>query len=199
MRETLLLYNQCMQTSLRTARLILRRWKQPDIKPFAAMNSDPEVMEFFPSVLSLEQSVDMVKSIEDRFDKEGYGLWAVEIEDTGEFVGFVGLSQPKFDTHFTPCVEVGWRIARRHWGKGYAPEAAKEALRDGFERLDLSEIVSFTAALNNKSIRVMEKIGMRRNAEDDFLHPLVEDGSPLKPHVLYRLSRDQWLSRAVEL
>lgn len=136
----------------------------------------------------------MVENIESGFDLEGFGLWAVEIKASNEFAGFVGLSRPKFEAHFTPCVEVGWRLARLHWGKGYAPEAAAAALRDGFERLSLAEIVSFTAAINKKSIRVMEKIKMKRNPDEDFLHPLVAAGDPLRLHVLFRLSYRDWLS-----
>jgi len=152
-------------------------------------------MEFFPSVLNFDESKAMVENIESKFDREGFGLWAVELLGDGRFIGFVGLSEPKFQAHFTPCVEVGWRIAREYWGSGYATEAAKVSIQDGFERLSLPEIVSLTAAINKKSIRIMEKIGMKQNPADDFLHPLIDDGHILKPHVLYRLGKSDWLSR----
>lgn len=177
---------------LRTSRLILRRWEDGDIEPFAALNADPEVMQFFPHSLSREQTVSMVERIEAQFDAAGFSLWALELEATGDFIGFVGLSRPSFAAPFTPCVEVGWRLAKEYWGQGYAPEAAREVLRDGFERLGLPEILSFTAAVNEKSIRVMEKVRMTRDPADDFLHPMVEDGHPLQQHVLYRLLRDNW-------
>lgn len=177
---------------LKTRRLILRRWQSADIEPFAAMNADAEVMEFFPRTLSLKGSSDMVARIESSFDLDGFGLWALEIADTKQFIGFVGLNRPMFKAPFLPCIEIGWRLARQHWHKGYASEGADAAMRDGFERLNLPEIVSFTAAINTRSIRVMERLGMLRKREDDFLHPLVEDGHRLKPHVLYRLTRSNW-------
>lgn len=150
------------------------------------MNADRRVMEYFPRLLSQEESNAMVERICSGFEKNGFGLFAVELLATSEFIGFVGLSVPSFQSSFTPCVEVGWRLVFEHWGKGYAPEAARAVLKDGFERHGLSEIVSFTARVNLKSIRVMEKLGMTRNPEDDFQHPSVADDSPLKHHVLYR-------------
>ncbi len=181
---------------MRTERLLLRRWQPSDLRPFARMNACPEVMEFFPARLTDAETRQMVARIESGFDEQGFGLWALELVDTGEFIGFCGLSRPRFEAAFTPCVEVGWRIARPHWGNGYAPEAAREAIRDAFERVGLDEIVSFTAARNRRSVRVMEKLGMARNPADDFQHPLLESGHPLRPHVLYRLSSAQWLARA---
>ena len=166
-------------SGLQTSRLILRQWKESDIESFAAMNLDPQVMEFYPRTFTIEQTMEMVKNMETNFKKDKFGLWALEIKATGEFIGYVGLGCPQFKAHFTPCVEIGWRIARKCWGNGLVPEAAKEAIRDGFERLNLPEIVSLTAAINKRSIRVMEKIGMKRNPDDDFLHPLIEDGHPL--------------------
>lgn len=149
-------------------------------------------MEYFPGTLSSIQSRWMVENISAHIKSEGFGLWAVELKEEGEFIGFVGLARPKFTAHFTPCVEVGWRLAHRHWGYGYAVEAAKEAIRDGFERLSLSEIVSFTAAINSRSIRVMEKLGMKHNPQEDFQHPRLEEGDRLKLHVLYRLTAEDW-------
>ncbi len=178
--------------TLRTPRLVLRRWEERDIEPFAALNADPEVMQFFPYTLTMEQTISMVDRIEAQFESAGFSLWALEVETTGEFIGFVGLSRPSFQAPFTPCVEIGWRLAKEHWGRGYAPEAAREVLRDGFERIGLLEILSFTAAINEKSVRVMEKVRMTRNPLDDFLHPMVEDGHRLQEHVLYRLARSNW-------
>ncbi len=153
---------------LETIRLLLRRWRETDIEPFAQINADEKVMEFFSSKLSFEETVRMVERIDSSFDMESLGLWALELKQTGEFIGFTGLSHPRFYTHFTPCTEVGWRLSQSHWGKGYATEAAKEVLRDGFERLGLSEIVSFTTAANDRSIRVMKKLQMHSNHQDDF-------------------------------
>ena len=178
---------------LETERLILRRWKPTDVEPFAAMNSDPQVMEFFPASLSFKQSAEMALRIEEGFESQGFGLWTLERRDSGEFIGFTGFNRPKFESHFTPCVEIGWRLAHAHWGAGYASEAAREALRDGFERLKLAEIVSFTSLLNTRSISVMKKIGMAKDPQGDFVHPALEPGHRLGPHVLYRLSRANWL------
>lgn len=177
---------------LETTRLLLRRWKESDVEPFAAMNANPEVMKYFVRTLTPDQTADMVANLDARFDSEGFGLWAVEVRDSGDFIGFTGLSRPKFEFFFTPCVEIGWRLNHTAQGKGYATEAAKEVLRDGFERLALEEIVSFAAAINERSINVMKKIGMKRNASEDFRHPMIDPASPLAPHVLYRLSRHDW-------
>lgn len=172
---------------LKTKRLILRRWKTSDVEPFFALNSDPEVMRHFPSILSIDQTKSFIAAAEAHFDREDFGLWALELAETNEFIGFTGLSIPKFTSHFTPCVEVGWRLAHKFWGNGYAPEAAREALRDGFERMGLPEIVSFTATVNTNSIRVMEKLNMKRDPAEDFDHPNVAEGHHLRRHVLYRL------------
>lgn len=179
---------------LRTERLLLRRWRPSDFEKFAELNADPVVMEFFPSTLSRDQTQAMVEKMETAFEENDFGLWAVELVATGEFIGFTGLSVPGFEAHFMPCVEIGWRLSVRHWGCGYAPEAAAASVRDGFERVKLTEIVSFTAALNARSIRVMEKLGMTTRAQDNFQHPYLSDGHRLKPHVLYRLSQKDWLA-----
>jgi RimJ/RimL family protein N-acetyltransferase len=173
--------------SLRTKRLLLRHWREADVAPFAALNADPEVMRHFPSPLTREQTEAMYGRILEGFATRGFGLWAVELVASGEFIGFVGLLVPSFEAHFTPCVEIGWRLARKYWGNGYAPEAAREVLRDGFERVGLSEIVSMTATTNLPSMRVMEKIGMVRSPGDDFDHPWLDAGHPLCRHVLYRV------------
>ena len=173
---------------LRTQRLRLRRWKMGDRAPFAELNADPLVMEYYPSTLTSAQSDEFVDRIQRCFVEHGYGLWAVELIDTAEFIGYVGLWPATFDADFTPATEIGWRIARRFWGVGLAPEAAKAAAADGFDRLGLDEIVSFTAAVNLKSRRVMEKIGMMRDPGGDFDHPSVVEGNLLRRHVLYRLA-----------
>jgi ribosomal-protein-alanine N-acetyltransferase len=173
--------------NLRTDRLLLRRWKDSDLEPFAALNSDAEVMRHFPKHLTREETASMIERIEIFFDKDGLGLWAVEECEQGDFVGFVGLSKPKFEAHFTPCVEVGWRLAKHHWGKGFAQEAARAALEDGYKRLGLDEIVSFTASQNLRSIKVMERLQMTRNPAEDFMHPALPADHPLALHVLYRL------------
>jgi len=189
-------------SSLETPRLLLRQWQASDIESFAAMNGDPRVMEFFPALMKADQSREMVKNIEAHFQRNGFGLWAAELRQTGEFIGFVGLSRPTFEAHFTPCVEIGWRLAHAFWGQGYAPEAAQEVIRAGFEQLNLAEIVSFTATINTRSIRVMEKIGMHSQPSETFAHPRLADGHPLQMHVLYRISsseQTQGLGAAVEV
>jgi RimJ/RimL family protein N-acetyltransferase len=172
-----------------TERLLLRRWLPMDQEPFAALNADPRVMEHFPSTLSREQSDALVEQIEASFDQNGFGLWAVEVPNIARFVGFIGLAVPRFEAHFTPCVEIGWRIAPEYWNRGYASEGARAALAFGFETLQLEEIVSFTVPGNLRSRRVMEKIGMEHNDADDFDHPLLPPGHPLRRHVLYRIPR----------
>lgn len=174
---------------LTTKRLVLRRWQSHDLTPFAALNADPVVMEHFPAPLTRAESDLLVKRIEAAFDVEGTGLWAVEVADTGAFAGFVGLCRVSFPAPFGPAVEVGWRLARETWGHGYATEAARAAIADGFERLGLPEIVSFTATVNLRSQAVMERLGMRRDPAEDFDHPNIEPGHRLRRHVLYRLRR----------
>ena len=153
------------------------------------MNADPRVMEFFPKTYSPLESEDGLARIRAHFAVHGFGLWAVERVGEGRFVGMVGLAVPTFVARFTPCVEVGWRLLVEHWGHGYATEAARAALHFGFESLGLPEIVSFTTANNLRSRRVMERLGMYRTPDDDFMHPSLPDGHPLRPHVLYRLPR----------
>lgn len=177
---------------LETERLILREWRDSDLEPFAALNADPEVMEFFPKLMTGDETAAMVERFKARLAADGFCFWATEERQTGNFIGFVGLGRPVFDANFMPCVEIGWRLARPYWGRGYAPEAAIAALRDGFENHKLDEIVAFTASLNAKSIRVMEKISMCRDPHDDFLHPNVADGHRLQPHVLYRMTNEHW-------
>jgi RimJ/RimL family protein N-acetyltransferase len=176
---------------LETERLILRRWKSTDAEPYSKLNSDPAVMEFLPKRLSREESDAMIARMEAHFSKHGFGSWAVEIKATGEFIGFTGLSRPAFEAHFTPCVEVGWRLARAHWGHGFATEAARSALAFGFES-GLEEIVSFTVPANERSIGVMERLKMKRDPKDDFEHPKFSRGHALRLHVLYRMKRKEY-------
>jgi len=173
-----------------TPRLWLRRWRPDDLAPFAALNADADVMEHFPSVLSREETAAGVDWIEKHFEEHGYGLWAVEVPGQAPFIGFIGLAVPAFETSFTPCVEIGWRLARPWWGQGFATEGARAALAYGFERLGLPEIVSFTVPGNVRSRRVMEKLGFRYS--EDFEHPRIEPENPLRRHVLYRLSQAEW-------
>jgi ribosomal-protein-alanine N-acetyltransferase len=179
-------------TELNTPRLRLRQWRASDLEPFATLSADPEVMQFMPACLSRAESAALVPRYEAEIARLGYGFWATELRVSGEFIGFVGLHRPSFQAHFTPCVEIGWRLGRASWGKGFATEAARECLRFGFETLGLTEVVSFTVPLNRRSRAVMERLGMRRAERDDFEHPLLPPGHRLRHHVLYRLQRGDW-------
>jgi ribosomal-protein-alanine N-acetyltransferase len=181
---------------LTTGRLRLRGFADQDLAAFAALNADPRVMEFFPRTLDRGESDALAARIRDHFARHGFGLWAVEVPGVEAFIGFVGLSVSTFQAHFTPCVEIGWRLARAHWGRGYATEAAGAALAFGFRDLGLGAIVSFTAPANQRSRQVMERLGMTRSAADDFEHPGLPEGHPLRPHVLYRLTRAAWQAAA---
>ena len=173
---------------MRTQRLLLRRWRDADREPFAALNADPVVMEHFPNRLTREESDALVDRIEAGFDEYGYGLWAVEAVEPGEgFIGFVGLQWTRFSAHFTPALEIGWRLARSAWGKGYASEAAVAARDFAFQEAGLDEIVSFTTYRNERSQAVMRRIGMTHDPADDFDHPRLPEGHRLRRHVLYRL------------
>lgn len=182
---------------LTTERLVLRRWRESDMEPFRRMNVDPRVMEFMPKVLDSAESDALVEQIEKHFDERGFGLMAAELKESGGFVGFVGLSVPQFDAPFMPAVEIGWRLAAEHWGAGLATEAARETLRFGFEEVGLESVVSFTVLANERSRRVMRKIGMVHVAADDFDHPRLPEGHPLRRHVLYRLERDDWRTQCL--
>jgi RimJ/RimL family protein N-acetyltransferase len=171
---------------LRTRRLLLRRWRDDDRSAFHALNSDPAVMATIGPVMSRSESDAFMNRIEQRFGERRFGLWCVDLG--GEPIGFTGLSVP----WFRDGVEVGWRIRSEHWGQGYAPEAATECLRYAFEEIGLDEVISFTAVTNVKSRRVMEKIGLVRDADGDFDHPGVPEGSPLRAHVLYRITRERY-------
>lgn len=169
---------------IRTERLLLRRWKASDREPFARMNADPEVMRYFPRLLTRDESDAVIERADREFDSRGYGRWAVEVHGDATFIGFVGLSFAPYQ----PSPEVGWRLDRRYWGRGYATEAARAAIGDGFERLRLREILSWTVPANVASVAVMERLGMTHDPADDFDHPNLPPGHPLRRHVLYRIA-----------
>ncbi|MGW7681936.1 GNAT family N-acetyltransferase [Kribbella sp. NPDC054772] len=179
-------------TELTTDRLLLRQWRDADRDPFAALNADPAVMEHFPALQTREQSDGLIDRNIAALDERGWGLWAIEVRDTGVFIGFTGLNLPTFEAHFLPAVEIGWRLAKGAWGNGYATEAARAALAVGFGPAGLDEIVSFTTTTNLPSQRVMQRIGMVHDEAGDFDHPRIEQGHRLQRHVLYRISRAQW-------
>jgi len=174
---------------LRTPRLLLRRWRAEDLEPFAALNADPEVMEHFPAPLSRAASAEEIDAIEGDFRAHGVGFWAVELPGEAPLIGFVGLRPVPPQLPFAPAVEVGWRLARPYWKRGLAAEGASAAIDYGFGPLDLSDIVAYTAARNERSRRLMERLGMTRRDREDFLYPGLPSGHQLAPHVLYRLRR----------
>jgi RimJ/RimL family protein N-acetyltransferase len=183
--------------TLSSGRLCLRRWRDADRAAFAAMNADARVMQFFANCLDRDESDAMVDRIEEHFGQRGFGLWAVEVPGVAPFVGFAGLSvlaDPPFGARRTPCVEIGWRLAFEHWGHGYAIEAARLARGYAFDALALSEVVSFTSVINLRSRAVMERLGMRRDPADDFDHPRLPEGHPLRRQVLYRLDSNSYLA-----
>ena len=173
---------------LTTPRLLLRPWRDADLEPFAALNADPEVMAHFPRALDRAESDQVADRIRAGFEQRGFGWWAVEVPGQAPFIGFIGLSVPGFAAHFMPCVEIGWRLARAQWGKGYATEGARAALNFAFGKLGLREVVAFTTTTNLPSQAVMRRLGMRHSSEDDFDHPSLPEGHPLRRHVLYRIN-----------
>lgn len=195
MRPTITIFGESVSEApvLQTERLLLRGWRDADREPFAAMNADPDVMTYFPATLTREDSDGMIDRAMTIWAKGGPCWWALE-DPNGDFVGFTGLYCPTFQTHFTPCVEIGWRLAKEHWGKGYATEAASAAMDWGFRELGLGQIVSFTVPENQRSRRVMERLGMVRDPKDDWDHPRMSDFPHMIRHVLYRIDADQWIS-----
>jgi RimJ/RimL family protein N-acetyltransferase len=185
-------------TELRTDRLLLRQWRPEDRAPFAAMNADPEVMRHFPALMDRAGSDALAERAEATIAERGWGLWAVQAPaepgapEPTAFAGFIGLSVVPYEAHFTPAVEVGWRLAQPFWGHGYATEGARAALTFAFVELELQEVVSFTAVANDRSRRVMERLAMTRDPAEDFNHPSLP-GSPVERHVLYRLRADQFV------
>ncbi|MGO9457124.1 MAG: GNAT family N-acetyltransferase [Acidimicrobiales bacterium] len=178
--------------TLVTDRLVLRPWRDEDLDPAAAMNGDPETMRYFPAPLDREQSDAFVRAMAQSFAWSGAGMWAVEAPGVSPCIGAVGLLHVGFDAHFTPAVEVGWRLARAYWGRGYATEAGAASLRYGFDELGFDEVVSFTAEVNLPSQAVMVRLGMHRDPGGDFDHPRIPAGHPLSHHVLFRLHRADW-------
>ncbi len=179
---------------LKTGRLRLRQWKQEDYPAFAKLNADPEVMKYYPEMLNEKDSNDMAQRFEALLAYRGWGFWVVEKLDEKKFMGFVGLHEPTYDLPITPCVEIGWRLAKEYWGYGYASEAAKASLAVAFKKLDLPEVYSFTSVLNKKSQAVMEKLGMV-NMKQNFDHPMIPKDSPLREHVLYKIDKQGWMER----
>ncbi len=181
--------NTLEKQTLETSRLILRPWRETDVAPFAEMNADCKVMQYFPAPLSYQESASLVERCQKHFDEYGFGLWAVELKETAEFAGFIGLAVPQFTAYFTPCVEIGWRLAAPYWNQGYATEGAQAALDFGFDQCNLKEVLSFTVPANVASRRVMEKIGM--SYIDNFDHPALPGDDPLCRHVLYRITKQE--------
>ena len=181
-----------MTTIIETERLILRTWKKEDADPYFQINQDPKVMEFLCGPLAMEQVNDFIPAVNSHQDKHGYTLWAACLKETDELMGFIGLNYTTFESDFTTAVEVGWRLGSQYWGKGYATESAKASLKYGFEKCGLKEIVSFTVPANVRSLRVMEKIGLKRDLNGDFAHPKLAADHKLSHHFLYRLSADEY-------
>jgi RimJ/RimL family protein N-acetyltransferase len=181
---------------VRTRRLLLRRWREQDLEPFAAMNADPEVMEHFPSTQSRAASDELVGRIEDCFTEHGFGAWAVEVPGEAPLIGFVGLFPVSTEMTFAPAIEIGWRLARPWWGKGIASEAAEASLGFGFTDRGLAEIVAYTSSTNLRSQRLMQRLGMTRDPAEDFDHPGVAARDRLARHFIYRLTAERWRQRA---
>jgi RimJ/RimL family protein N-acetyltransferase len=181
---------------LNTGRLLLRPWRESDLAPFAEINADPRVTATLAGSLTRTESDALAGRIADRFRDKGFGQWAVEIPDVAPFIGFIGLAAPGFEAHFTPAIEIGWRLAFEHWGHGYATEGARTVLKFAFTQAGLDDVVSFTTQSNTRSRAVMERIGMHHDPRDDFDHPSLDRTHPLLRHVLYRLRRDAWQDRA---
>jgi RimJ/RimL family protein N-acetyltransferase len=182
---------------IETERLILRPWRDADRDPFYRITSDSRVMEFFPSTLNREQSDGLVDRCQAHYREHGFTFFAVELRGTGELIGFIGLARTPFEAHFTPCVEIGWRLGFEYWNRGLATEGARAALQYAFEELKLTEVVALTVPANVRSRRVMEKLGMTHNPVDDFDHPRLPEGHPLRRHVLYRVSNPRRAYTAV--
>ena len=187
----------CAVPKIGTERLILRKWRESDREAFARMNCNPEVMEHFPALLSRQESDAMLDRAQSHLQRYGFGPWAAELRESQEFIGFISLFIPQFEASFTPCVEIGWRLVREHWGKGLAIEGARAVVRHGFQVQGLRELVSFTVPANLRSLRVMQKLGMTHDPRDDFDHPSISVGHSLRRHVLYRLKRDDWMTKRV--
>ena len=175
-----------------TKRLLIRQWQDKDLPKFARLNADPHVMEYYPNTLDSQQSNLIAEKLKVLISDRGWGLWAVETLSDNKFIGFAGLHEPLYELPVSPCIETGWRLAREYWGNGYATEAANASINFGFEKLKLSEIYSFTSVANIKSRKVMERLKMT-DQKMNFEHPIIPVASPLREHVLYKLSRDNWM------
>ena len=178
---------------LETERLILRLWREADAHDYYEINQDPRVLEFLGGPLTMKQVTDFFSVANDRYEKQGFTLWAVELKESSVLIGFIGLDLVRLDIHFTPAVEIAWRLGSQYWGNGYATEGARAALAYGFKSCGLKEIVSFTVPANHRSLRVMEKIGLHRDVSGDFAHPLLPATDSLSQHLLYRLSLDDYM------
>jgi len=170
-----------------TKRLRIRPWQETDQSPFVRMNQDPKVMRYFPDLYSEERSLKLIDILENHRQQHGFTLWALERKDSGAFIGFTGFVRVHFEAHFTPAVEIAWRLSCENWGMGYATEAARLCLTLAFRDFGLKELVSMTTPANTPSIKVMERLGMTCDPDDDFEHPNVEIASEFKRHILYRL------------
>lgn len=175
-----------------TSRLILRDWREEDIPQFARMNADPVVMEFFEKTFSLEETRQSVHRMRECAKNYGYTFWAAEQKNDGKFVGCIGIFMSTYESPFTPGVEIGWRLDKPYWGQGYATEGARKALEVGFEKFGLQEICAITVPANERSRRVMEKLGMVHDPSENFKHPKIPPEHPFSVHVLYRLARQNW-------
>ena len=183
--------------TLETERLNLRPWRDEDLPAFTALNADPEVMEYNGGPRTPERSAEAAREVRQHFADHGFGLWAVELPGAAPFIGFIGLAASDLEVPFTPCIEIGWRLARIHWGRGYATEGARAALDFGFRQLGLDQILSYTGARNLRSQRVMEKLGMTCDHAEDFDFPRVPEGHPHRRSVLYRITRESWAARTL--
>ncbi len=182
-----------MTTMIETERLILRTWKKEDAEKYFQMNQDPKVIELLRGPLTMEQVIDFISAVNNHADKHGYALYAAELKATSELIGFIGLNYIDWESHFTPAIEIAWRLGSQYWGKGFATEGAKASLEYGFKQCTLKEIVSFTVPANTRSIRVMEKIGLNRDVHGDFAHPQLPADHRLSQHILYRLTQDEYM------
>ena len=181
---------------LQTERLILRQWRDSDFLPFSQISADKDVMEFYPNPLSQEESYKMATRIQSLIAERGWGFWALELPNQEDFIGFVGLHKPKETLPFSPCVEIGWRLAKEYWGRGYATEAAKESIKYAFNEINLEEVVSFTTLANARSQNIMQKIGMS-NTGNNFMHPDIECNHPRCEHVLFKITKSEWVQNVL--
>ena len=176
---------------IKTQRLLLRQWRTEDLEDFASLNSDPEVMKYLPKALSVDESNNLADKIINLISENGWGFWAVETMDENSFIGFVGLHEPKYDLPVKPCIEIGWRLAKKYWGSGYATEAGNASLEFAFKNLNLNEIYSFTSVANKKSQAVMERLKLV-NTNYNFDHPSIPVNSQYREHVLYKIDKENW-------